>query len=154
MAKTNWQDPKTGEIISPHISGLQEAVRKIEESIGINSVVGTNIPLAEVFISNDDRYRIFQAPIGKRNWLLSPTPVVKRNGVVINSGFELDYGGGAIVLNSNDTTTNTYTVDATHTVSVSNAGNAKDLKENETYQFRLRRSVDGNPELVFKKVVM
>ncbi len=111
MAKTNWQDPKTSEMRSTHIAGLMEAVGKIEDSIGMESVYETNIPLTEVFISSDDRYRIFQAPEGKRNWTAEQPPVIKRNGVTISSGFEIDYGGGAIILNVNDTVANTYTAD-------------------------------------------
>lgn len=111
MAKTNWQDPKTSEMRSTHVSGLQEAVGKLEESIGMESIFETNVPLTEVFISSDDRYRIFQAPEGKRNWTAEQAPVIKRNGVTISSGFEIDYGGGAIILNVNDTVENTYTAD-------------------------------------------
>lgn len=118
MAKTNWQDPKTGEIISPHISGLQEAVGKIEESIGIETVAETDIPLSEVFISIDDRCRIYQAPGGKRNWLLSPTPIIKKNGDIITDDFEIDYGGGAIVFTTPILETDTLTADATYTVKI------------------------------------
>jgi hypothetical protein len=111
MAKTNWQDPKTSEMRSTHIAGLMEAVGKIEDSIGMESVYETNVPLTEVFISSDDRYRIFQAPEGKRNWTAEQAPVIKRNGSIITSGFEIDYGGGAIILNVNDTVANAYTAD-------------------------------------------
>jgi hypothetical protein len=115
MAKTNWQDPKTSEMRSTHVAGLMEAVGKIEDSIGMESVFETNIPLTEVFNSSDDRYRIFQAPEGKRNWTAEQAPVIKRNGTVISSGFEVDYGGGAIILNVNDTVENTYTADVKYT---------------------------------------
>jgi hypothetical protein len=115
MAKTNWQDPKTSEMRSTHVAGLMEAVGKIEDSIGMESVFETNVPLTEVFISSDDRYRIFQAPEGKRNWTAEQAPVIKRNGVTISSGFEIDYGGGAIILNVNDTVENTYTADVKYT---------------------------------------
>lgn len=153
MAKTNWQDPSTSEIRSTQISGLQEAVGKIEESIGMNSVAGTNIPLAEVFISNDDRYRIFQAPIGKRNWLISPDPVVKKNGVIITSGFEIDYGGGAIVLNVNDTVANAYTVDATYTVANSEMPYVfKNLQNGKVYRYTDRVSSEGVPQRTYEEV--
>lgn len=115
MAKTNWQDPKTSEIRSTHISGLQEAVGKLEESIGLETVAGTDIPLTEVFISNDDRCRIYQAPEGKRNWLISPAPVVKKNGVIITDDFEIDYGGGAIIFNTPISESDILTADATYT---------------------------------------
>ncbi|MDR7856072.1 hypothetical protein [Tissierella sp.] len=115
MAKTNWQDPKTGEIISPHISGLQEAVRKLEESIGMEYLAESDIPLLEVFISNDDRCRIYQAQEGKRNWLLSPTPIVKKNGIIITNDFEIDYGGGAVIFTTPILETDVLTADATYT---------------------------------------
>lgn len=152
MAKTNWKDPQTSEIRSPDISGLQDAVGKIEESIGINSAHEVDIPLSEVFISSDDRHRIFQAPKGKRNWLLSPTVVVKRNGAKITSGFELDHGGGAIILDVNDAVANTYTVDATHTINSSDAGHIKDTEKNKVFRYHLEQRADGI-YLVYKEVV-
>lgn len=115
MAKTNWQDPKSSEIRSTHISGLQEAVGKLEESIGLETVAGTDIPLTEVFISNDDRCRIYQAPEGKRNWLLSPAPVIKKNGVIITDDFEIDYGGGAVIFTTPISESDILTADATYT---------------------------------------
>jgi hypothetical protein len=118
MAKTNWQDPKTSEIRSTHLSGLQEAVGKIEESIGMNTISEANIPLEEIFISNDDRCRIYQAPEGKRNWLLSPTPSIKKNGVIITDDFEIDYGGGAIIFTTPILESDILTADATYTVKI------------------------------------
>lgn len=115
MARTNWQDPKTSEIRSTHISGLQEAVGKLEESVGIETVSETGIPLIEVYISSDDRYRMFQAPEGKRNWLLSPAPVIKKNGVVITDDFEIDYGGGAVIFTTPISESDILTADATYT---------------------------------------
>ena len=119
MARTNWQDPGSNEIISPHISGLQEAVGKVEESIGLPTITETGMLLTEVFISNDDRYRIFQAPLGKRNWVLSPTPVIKKNGTVINEDFLVDYGGGAVIFTNPITGSDVLTADATYTIKVS-----------------------------------
>lgn len=118
MAKTNWQDPKTSEIRSTHISGLQEAVGKLEESIGIETVSETNIPLSEVFISNDDRCRIYQAPESKRNWLLSPAPIIKKNDSIITDDFEIDYGGGAVIFTTPIQETDVVSVDATYTKKV------------------------------------
>lgn len=120
MAKTNWQDPRTGEIISPHISGLQEAVGKLEESIGIETISEISIPLSEVFISSDDRYRIYQAPEGKRNWLLSPAPIIRKNGVIITNDFDIDYGGGAVVFTNPITESDVLTADFTHTIKTEN----------------------------------
>lgn len=132
MAKTNWQDPKTSEIRSTHVSGLQEAVGKIEDSISMQTVAGTDIALSEVYISSGDRYRIYQAPEGKRNWVSTPIPVVKKNGSIIASGFEIDYGGGAIIFGSPILDTDTVTVDATYTVVSAIATSASDISYNKT----------------------
>lgn len=117
MAKTNWQDPSSGEILSTHISGLQEAVGKIEKSIGIETVSETTIPLSEVFISNDDRCRIYQAPDNKRNWVISPAPIIKKNGTIISSDFVVDYGGGAVIFTTPILESDIVTADATYTIS-------------------------------------
>ncbi|GEM_PF-4666150 len=122
MAKTNWQDPQSTEIISPHISGLQEAAGKIEESIGLPTISETGMVLSEVFISNDDRYRIFQAPQGKRNWVASPTPIIKKNGTIINSDFIIDFGGGAVIFTNPIAGSDILTADATYTVKIVGKG--------------------------------
>lgn len=114
MSYVNWQDPGTREIRSTDISGLQEIVSKLERSVGMETVSETNIPLTEVYISENDRWRIFQAPEGKRNWVDDPAPVIKKDGVAIDSGFVIDYGAGAIILSTNDTEEHTYTADATY----------------------------------------
>lgn len=114
MSYVNWQDPGTREIRSTDISGLQEIVSKLERSVGMETVSETDIPLTEVYISENDRWRIFQAPEGKRNWVSEPAPVIKRDGVPIDIGFVIDYGAGAIILTTNDTEEHTYTADATY----------------------------------------
>jgi hypothetical protein len=112
--KTNFQDPGTSEFRSTHISGLQEAVGKLEDSIGMETVAEENIPLTEVYISTEDRYRIFQAPAGKRNWVASPAPVIKKNGEVVAEGFTIDYAGGAIIVSPSAISTDVFTADATY----------------------------------------
>lgn len=124
MAKTNWQDPQTSKILSAHIAGLQESAEKIEEILNLDSVTEINIPLSELFIKPDDRYRIFQAPKGKRNWLLAPIPVIKKNGIIISVGFSIEYGGGAIILTTNALNTDVFTADVAHTIN-----NGKNLSE-------------------------
>jgi hypothetical protein len=113
--KTNWQDPGSGEINSPAISGLQEAVGKIEDAIGLQTVAEVGVPLTEVYIEADDRYRIYQAAVGKRNWVADPAPVIKKNGVAIATGFTIDYGGGAIILDAAALGTDVFIADFTRT---------------------------------------
>lgn len=109
--KTNWQDPQTSEIRSTHISGLQEIAGKIEDILDLQLEAETGVTLTEVYISETDRYRIYQAPAGKRNWAASPAPVIYKNGVQITSGFTIDYGGGAIILSPAATSTDVFTAD-------------------------------------------
>ena len=119
--KTNWQDPQTSEIRSTHISGLQDAIGKIEDVLDLKLQAETNVPLTEVYISELDRYRIYQAPAGKRNWASTPSPVIKKNGVVVSSGFTIDYGGGAIIVSPSATSTDTFTADVSYTKTADNA---------------------------------
>lgn len=119
--KTNWQDPQTSEIRSTHIAGLMDAVGKIEDVLDLKLQAETNVPLTEVYISEQDRYRIYQAPAGKRNWASSPAPVIKKNGVVVSSGFTIDYGGGAIIVSPSATSTDTFTADVSYTKTGDNA---------------------------------
>lgn len=154
MSKTNWQDPLSGEMRSTHISGLQEAVGKLEETVGMDVVSEADIPLTEVFISNDDRYRIFQAPKGKRNWTANEPPIIKKNGDVITSGFEIDYGGGAIVLNDNDEEENTYTADVVYIKAYPDlAMPVKSLIDNKKYRLGFQVSEEGSPQLIFEEVM-
>ncbi|TLN00072.1 hypothetical protein FDZ73_20440 [bacterium] len=113
MSKVNWQDPASNEIRSPHISGLQEAVGKIEDAIQMKTKALTGVALSEVYISGSDRYRIYQAPAGSRNWASSPAPVIKKNAAVISTGFEIDYGGGAIIFTPPILGTDVITADVT-----------------------------------------
>ena len=115
MPKTNWQDPGSSEVRSTHISGLQEAVGKIEDVLDMQLQAETGIGLSEVYISEQDRYRIFQAPEGKRNWASDPAPVIKKNGAVISSGFTIDYGGGAVIFSTPLSGTDTVTADFSRT---------------------------------------
>ena len=137
MRYVNWQDPGTREIRSTDISGLQEIVSKLERSVGMETVSETDIPLTEVYISENDRWRIFQAPEGKRNWVSEPAPVIKRDGVPIDIGFVIDYGAGAIILATNDTKKHTYTADATYIKSLQTSLNeelATHLADYDTFK--------------------
>lgn len=140
MSKTNWQDPQTSEIRSTQVSGLQEAVGKIEEAIDIDTVSETDVSLSEVYISSEDRYRIYQAPEGSRNWLASPTPVIKKNGSEITEGFTIDYGGGAIIVSPAAESDDEFTAGFTRIQNASTGLKIRDVVNDVTYQF----GIDGN----------
>lgn len=115
MSKTNWQDPQPGIVYSSHITGLQEAVGKLEDSVNLPIESSDNISLSEVFIHVNNRYRIYQAISGQRNWVANPAPVIRKNGTITNTGFEIDYGGGAIILSTPALSSDVFTVSATYT---------------------------------------
>lgn len=111
MAKTNWQDPANGEILSTHITALQEAVSKIEDMLDIETSSDTGIGL-----NNVNGYRIYQAPFGLRNWISEPSPIIYKNDEVITTGFTIDYAGGAIILDSPANVSDQFTADASFTI--------------------------------------
>jgi len=101
MAKTHWQDPKTSEIYSPTIAGLQQGIAKIEDLVGMNTATAEDIVLSNVdILMLGQNYKIYQVPDAHpeyRNWLSNPSPTIKKNGTAIYSGFVIEYGGGAVI---------------------------------------------------------
>lgn len=122
-------DPKTSEIQSPLIAGLTDAVSYVSSILGLKTEQLSDYPLEEIFIDDDDRFRIYQAPLGKKLWLENPTPVFKKNGNVvtpISGGFKVDYIGGSIAFDS----VNENTADDVFTVSCLHAVGKSDLADN------------------------
>lgn len=120
MAKTNWQDPLTSEILSTHIAGLQEMVSKIEEALDFRLESVEDLRLTEVYVNEADRCRIYHAP-GYRNWVADPPPVIKVNGEVVVEGFKIDYGGGAVIFDLRLDDTDIVTASFTYVTSKSKA---------------------------------
>ena len=160
--KTNWQDPQTSEIRSTHIAGLMDAIGKIEDVLDLQLQAETGVPLTEVYISEQDRYRIYQAPAGKRNWASSPAPVIKKNGIVISSGFTIDYGGGAIIVSPSATSTDTFTADVSYTKTADNAlarhkadimpHQIKDITNDKKYRYGLQIQ-NGVTQIIYEEVI-
>lgn len=112
MPKTSWIDPTDGEVRSPYISGLQEAVGRLENALHQITASSTAIPMT--LVPSVPGYRLYQAPVGKRNWLASPAPTVKVNGSTVSSGITVDHGGGAVVFTTPLTSGDEVTADATY----------------------------------------
>lgn len=96
MAKTPMFDPGSDEARSSWLAGLTEACHKMSGVLGMATGTFENLPLPELFISKDDRYRIYQAPLGTKLWL---SAVIKKNGAEITEetdGFTIDYLGGSV----------------------------------------------------------
>lgn len=104
MANIPTYDPGSSEARSPLIAGLTEAANKISSILSMKSKEYSNEPLEEVYISTNDRYRIYQVDMGKRLWLASPSPIIRKNGNIIKPEtdyFSIDYIGGSIVFDEN-----------------------------------------------------
>lgn len=105
MAKISVFDPGTSEVRSPLIAGITEGLNKLTDILDLETE-STIITLINVPISNNDKNRIYQAPNGKRLWLTSPAPVIKKNDSIITEDedfFEIDYIGGSIAFGKNYT---------------------------------------------------
>lgn len=133
--KTNWQDPGSGEILSTYISGLQEAIGKIEDTLKPSITSVTNVTLEEILIYEGDRYRIYQSP-GKRNWLADPAPVIKVNGVVRGSGYAIEYGGGGVVFSPPLSEGDMVTADFAYVV-----GGSEELNNLNTNDIQARKEI-------------
>lgn len=104
MANIPTYDPGSSEARSPLIAGLTEAANKISSILSMKSKEYSNEPLEEVYISTNDRYRIYQVDMGRRLWLASPAPIIRKNGNIIKPEtdyFSIDYVGGSIAFDEN-----------------------------------------------------
>lgn len=114
MANTPMYDPMTSEARSSWLAGLTEACAKLSNALDLKTAKAVSLPLNELYISEDDRYRIYQAELGYKLWMSDPAPVIMQNGQVITpeaNNFTIDYLGGSIAfeqgytLDENDTIT-------------------------------------------------
>lgn len=106
MARIPIYDPLTSEARSPLIAGLTEAVNKISATLDLNISQAVDLPLTPIYVTDTDKFRIYQAPNGNRLWLEDPAPVVRRNGIQISpedidTTFTIDYVGGSIAFENN-----------------------------------------------------
>ncbi len=115
MSKTPFDDLGSTEILSAHISGLQHAVNKIESALNMGTATAAGHPLAPVTDQVDPslHYRIYEGSI--RNWMITPAPVVKRNGVAVpDSEYTLLAAYGAVIFTSQQQPADSITVDMTY----------------------------------------
>lgn len=128
MAKILQENPLSNEAQSPLIAGLSEGISKISEVLNMEVGEFSDLPLSNIYISTEDKNRIYEAPETKRLWLNSPNVVIKKNGVAIQPEtrhFSIDYVGGSVsfesgyTLNDGDviTATANYITAASKTIS-------------------------------------
>lgn len=121
MASSPMYDPQTSEARSPWLAGLTEICNKLSGVLNMATDSFVDLTLPELYISEEDRYRIYQAPLGNKLWLQTPPPVIKKNGITITpemDNFEIDYLGGSIAFSDEHTLgpEDIITVDATYIV--------------------------------------
>lgn len=127
MSRSPMYDPQTSEARSAWIAGLTEICNKLSGVLNMKTSSFEDLTLPELYISEEDRFRIYQAPLGNKLWLQTPAPVFKKNGNVITpnaNNFEIDYLGGSIVFTDseakNNQSTDIFTVSATYIIDQSN----------------------------------
>lgn len=128
MANTVMQDPLTSEARSAWLAGITEGLNKITNVLNMKTGTLSNYEMSELFISENDRYRIYNLPLGNKVWVSDPAPVFKKNGVVITpaqDNFTIDYLGGSIAFEpfARLTASDVVTVDATYIIADSDTIN-------------------------------
>lgn len=102
MAEIEMQDFH-GEVQSPAIAGIVEALSRISGSMDMKTEHLEKIALSPVpGLNASDPRRIYQAPGGSRLWLSYPEPIVYLNNAQVSSGdlrYSIDYIGGSITFN-------------------------------------------------------
>jgi len=83
MATTPFKRVTSREIYGADISGIQDAVNKMEAVLDMHTAVATDHALLAVSDQPEpaQHRRLYEGTL--RNWLETPHPVVKRNGVVV-----------------------------------------------------------------------
>ena len=128
-------DPLSSEVVSPFLAGMSEGLNKISTALNLTNAAVTDAAMSEVYIGEDDRYRIYQVAAGNRLWLSDPAPVIKKNGSIITvgtAGFTIDYVGGAIIFESASRLISTDTVTVSMTRIASASTEIVDIKSNVT----------------------
>jgi hypothetical protein len=139
-------DPLSSEVVSPFLAGMSEGLNKISTALNLTNAAVTDAAMSEVYIGEDDRYRIYQVAAGNRLWLSDPAPVIKKNGSIITAGtagFTIDYVGGAIIFESASRLAVSDTVTASVTRIASASTEIVDIKANVTAMQTLAGNFKG-----------
>lgn len=143
MAKILQENPLSNEAQSPLIAGLSEGISKLSEILDLKVGTFTDLQLSNIYISAEDKNRIYEAPDGKRLWLNSPEIVVKKNGTAITQSaghFSTDYVGGSITFESGYTLNDSDIVTVSASYIVAESKTIDDIKSllNGTNNLALR----------------
>ena len=112
MAKTPFKKVASREIYGADISGIQDAVNKLETVLEMDVSSIENHPLFPVEDQPEEilRRRIYEG--GIRNWLESPVPMVRRGGTTVPAGeYDLYAAQGMVVFHEQQPPGTTVTAD-------------------------------------------
>ena len=115
MTTTPFKKVTSREIHGADISGLQDAVNKIETVLDMHTAVATNHTLHAVADQPEpaQHRRLYEGTI--RNWLETPTPIVRRSGVAVPSAeYTLYAAQGLVVFHQQQEVAAAITADFTH----------------------------------------
>ena len=99
MANFPKFDPLSTEAQSSVIAGITGALHKLSNVLDLETASFEDVVMTEIFISNTNRHKLYQVDIDKKGWLETPTPIIKKNGIVISpitDNFVINYLGGSI----------------------------------------------------------
>ena len=117
MAITPFKKVTSREIYGADISGLQDAVNKVETILDMQTATATDHGLTAVSdqVEPAMHRRIYEGTI--RNWLESPTPVIRRAGIVVSGAEYVLYAAqGMVVFNQQQATDAAITADFTYII--------------------------------------
>lgn len=117
MAKTPFIDLKSEDILSAHISGIQHSINKLENVLNLQTATKTGHALVAVADQADATLHHFIYEGTIRNWLSTPAPVVKRDGIVVSpSEYIVQPAYGVIVFETQQDAVYNITADFTHVI--------------------------------------
>lgn len=115
MAITPYQKLGSQDILSAHLNGLQYGINNLESVLNMKTATKMGAVLTPVTDMDDTtlRYRIYEAD--DRNWLLTPAPVIKRNGQVVNtSEYSIQPAYGVVIFHIQQNSSDVITADFTY----------------------------------------
>ncbi len=125
MAITPYPKLGSQDILSAHLNGLQYGINNLENVLNMQTATKTGAVLTPVTDIDDPtlRYRIYEAD--DRNWLLTPAPVIKRNGQVVSGEeYSIQPAYGVVIFHTQQNSSDVITADFTYVVAQSTRLNA------------------------------
>jgi len=116
MAQTPFRRIESREIYGADISGIQDSINKLEAVLTMltASVSGHSLLAVSDQSESAQHRRIYEGTI--RNWLETPAPIIRRNGVIVSPAeYTLYAAQGMIVFSQQQATDAIIIADFTHT---------------------------------------